>query len=187
MGRPEELRLRVGGAVEAGGESVDGRAHVGGDVAMSPAEAGWGGRDATPAEICDSVVVGEVEAEEMTQWATSVTCDQAVVPVLVVQDRVWCQPEGSLGEEGSSLPVSGGNERGQAVAATAQVPSSGSSKARPMRSAPSGVGFGRCGEDGGDVGGGVGSSKVNNGVGGWSSVSVVRVAAAEVMQTAWQR
>jgi len=52
--------------------------HVGGGIIMSPAEVGWGGRDATPAEVGDGADVGEVEAEEMTQWATSVTDDQAV-------------------------------------------------------------------------------------------------------------
>ena len=67
------------------------------------------------------------------------------------------------------------------MAVTVQVPSSASSKVRPMRSVPSGVGFGRCGEDGNDVGRGVGSSKVNRGVGKWSRVSVVRVAAVEAM------
>jgi hypothetical protein len=86
-----------------------------------------------------------------------------------------------LGEDGSLLPVSGGNEQGPAVAVTVQVPSSGSSKVRPMRSVPSGVGLGRRGEDGDDVGRGMGSSKVNKGVGKWSRVSVVRMAAVEVM------
>ena len=84
MGRPEESRLRVGGAVEAGGRSVDGGACVGGGVTTSPAEVGGDGKDVTPAEAGDGVVVGEVEAEEMTQWATSVTEDQAAVPVVVV-------------------------------------------------------------------------------------------------------
>jgi hypothetical protein len=50
----------------------------------SSAEVGWGGRDATPAEVGDGVDVGEVEAEEMTQWATSVTDDHEVAPVVVV-------------------------------------------------------------------------------------------------------
>ena len=110
MGRPEESRLRVGGAVEAGGASGDGMVHVGGGIIISPAEVGWGGRDATPAEVGDGVDVGEVEAEEITQWATSVTDDQAVVPVVVVHERVWCQPGESLGEDGSLFPVSGGNK-----------------------------------------------------------------------------
>jgi hypothetical protein len=181
MGRPEESRLRVGGAVEAGDASGDGMVHVGGGMIMSPAEVGWGGRDSTPAEVGDGVDVGEVEAEEMAQWATSVTDDQEVVPVVVVHQRAWCQPGGRLGEDGSSLPVSGGNERGSAVAVTVQVPSSASSKVRPTRPVPSGVGLGRCGEDGDDVGRGAGSSKVNREVGKWSSVSVVRMAAVEVM------
>jgi hypothetical protein len=103
------------------------------------------------------------------------------MPVAVACDRAWCQPDGSLGEDGSTLPVSGGNKRGSAVAVTAQVPSSESSKARPMRPVPQGAGFGRCGEDGDDVGRGVGSSKANKGVGKWSSVPVVRMAAAGVM------
>ena len=64
MGRPEVSRLRVGGAEEAGGESIEGRVCVGGGVITPPAEVG------------DGVVVEEVEAEEMTQWATSVTEDQ---------------------------------------------------------------------------------------------------------------
>ena len=51
MGRPEESRLRVGGAVEAGDASGDGMVHVGGGMIMSPAEVGWGGRDSTPAEV----------------------------------------------------------------------------------------------------------------------------------------
>ena len=84
MERPEESRLRVGGAVEAGGESGDGMVCVGGGMIISSADVGWGGRDATPAEVGDGVDVGEVEAEEMTQWATSVTDDQDVVPVVVV-------------------------------------------------------------------------------------------------------
>ena len=84
MGRPEMSRLRVGGAVEVGRESGDGMVYVGGGVTMSFADAGWGGRDATPAEVGDGVDVGEVEAEEMTQWATSVTDDQDVVPAVVV-------------------------------------------------------------------------------------------------------
>ena len=84
MGRPEESRLRVGGAVEGGGALGDGMVHVGGGVMTSPAEVGWGGRDATPAEVGDGVDMGEVEAEEMTQWATSVTDDQEVAPVVVV-------------------------------------------------------------------------------------------------------
>ena len=84
MERPEESRLRVGGAVEAGGESGDGMVYVGGGMIISSADVGWGGRDATPAEVGDGVGVGEVEAEEMTQWATSVTDDQDVVPVVVV-------------------------------------------------------------------------------------------------------
>ena len=67
------------------------------------------------------------------------------------------------------------------MAVTAQVPRSASSNVRPIRSVPSGVGFGRCGEDGDDVGRGVGSSKVNKGVGKWSRVSVVRMEAVEVM------
>ena len=67
MGRPEESRLRVGGAVEVGGASGDGMVHVGGGIIISPAEVGWGGRDATPAEVGDGVDVGEVEAEEITQ------------------------------------------------------------------------------------------------------------------------
>ena len=129
--------------MEGGGASGDGMVHVGGGMMISPAEVGWGGRDATPAEVGDGVDVGEVEAEEMAQWATSVTDDQEVAPVVVVQDKVWCQPGGSLGEGGSSLPVSGGNEHGSAVAVTVQVPSSASSKVRPIRSVPSGVGFGR--------------------------------------------
>ena len=64
MGRPEVSRLRVGGAVEAGGVVMDGRVYVGGGI-MTP-----------PAEVGDGVVVEEAEAEEMTQWATSVTEDQ---------------------------------------------------------------------------------------------------------------
>ena len=84
MERPEESRLRVGGAVEAEGESGDGMVCVGGGMIISSADVGWGGRDATPAEVGDGVGVGEVEAEEMTQWATSVTDDQDVVPVVVV-------------------------------------------------------------------------------------------------------
>ena len=84
MGRPEESRLRVGGAVEAGGESGDGMVYVGGGMIISSADVGWGGRDATPAEVGGGVDVGEVEAEEMAQWATSVTDDQEVVPVVVV-------------------------------------------------------------------------------------------------------
>jgi hypothetical protein len=44
MGRPEESRLSVGGAVEAAGESVGGKACVGGGMMMaSSAEEGWGG------------------------------------------------------------------------------------------------------------------------------------------------
>ena len=50
--------------MEAGDAVVDGRACVGGGI-MTP-----------PAEVGDGVVVEEVEAEEMTQWATSVTEDQ---------------------------------------------------------------------------------------------------------------
>ena len=86
-----------------------------------------------------------------------------------------------MGEDGSLLPVSGGNRHGSAVAVTVQVPSSGSSNVRPIRSVPSGVGSGWCGEGGDDVGRGVGPSKVNKGVGKWSRVSVVRMAAVEVM------
>ena len=100
----------MGGAVEAGGESGDGMVHVGGGMIISSADVGGGGRDATPAEVGDGVGVGEVEAEEMTQWATSVTDDQAVAPVVVVYERVWCQPGESLGEDGSLFPVSGGNK-----------------------------------------------------------------------------
>ena len=84
MGRPEMSRLRVGGAVEAGGESGDGKVCVGGGMTISFVDEGWGGRDATPAEVGDGVEVGEVEAEEMTQWATSVTDDQDVLPAVVV-------------------------------------------------------------------------------------------------------
>jgi hypothetical protein len=87
----------------------------------SAAEVGWGGRDAAPAEGGGGVDVGEVEAEEMTQWATSVTDDQEVVPVVAVQERVWCQPGGSFGEDGPLLPVSGGNKRGSAVAVTEAI------------------------------------------------------------------
>jgi hypothetical protein len=123
----------------------------------------------TPAEVGDGVEGGAVAAGEMAHWATSVTEDQEVVPAVVVRDRARRQPEGSLGGDGSSLPVSGGNEHGSAVAVTAQVPSSESSKARPTRPAPPGAGFGRRGEDGDDVGRGAGSSKgpskANRGVG----------------------
>ena len=92
-----------------------------------------------------------------------------------------------MGEEGSLLPVSGGKRHGSATEVTVHLPRSGSVKVRPMRSVPSGVGLGRCGEDGDDVGRGVGSSNVNKGVGKWSRVSVVRVAAVDVTHTVWQR
>ena len=40
MGRPEESRLRVGGAAEAGGASGDGMVYVGGGIIISSAVVG---------------------------------------------------------------------------------------------------------------------------------------------------
>ena len=76
MGRPEESRLRVAGAGVAGGAVVEGSVYVGGGMGMAPAEVGMG-VEATPAKVGG----GEEEvADEMTQWATSVTEEKSLEP-----------------------------------------------------------------------------------------------------------
>ena len=110
-------------------------------------------------------------ARVWTHSATSVTEEVWVAPPSEVYRRVGTQPAWSWGPVWSRLPSPGAKRRRGRTPMTWHRPRSGSSKTRPIKSVPSGVGNGRV--EVGEVGSGGGrsdSAKWKKGSGKWASV-----------------